>query len=108
VHDDFLSNVALLKKNYYLQPFKFTQLMKSRLPLIIAAAFILMAGVSSCNRDFICQCTIKYSGQPGLPDSLVKEYPIKDTKSKAKSVCEANSGTYENGGIKAEENCHLY
>jgi len=99
---------VLLKKNYYLQAFKYLYQMKSRLPLVIAAAFIILTGASSCTRDFICQCTIKYSGQPGLPDSMIKEYPVKDTKKKAASVCEANSGTYENGGITTVETCRLF
>jgi hypothetical protein len=82
--------------------------MKFRLPLLLVAAFVFIIGASSCTRDFICQCTIIYTGQPGLPDTLVREYPIKDKKKKAGSVCEANSGTYENGDIKTIEDCHLY
>ena len=99
---------VLLKKNYYLQPFKYHKLMKFRLLLILAGAFIVTAGFSSCTRDYICQCTIIYTGQPGLPDTVVREYPIKDKKNKAGSVCEANSGSWENGDIKTIEDCHLY
>lgn len=82
--------------------------MKLRFLPALAFAFLFVIAASSCTREYICQCTIKYSGQPGLPDSSVKEYPITDTKDKAKSTCEANSGTYVNGAITAEENCHLY
>jgi hypothetical protein len=82
--------------------------MKLRFPLFLATAFIITMGISSCTKDYICQCTIKYSGQPGLPDSVVKEYPIKDKKKDAKSVCEANSGTYRNGEILTQETCTLY
>lgn len=82
--------------------------MKSRLPLFLAAGLFLITVASSCTRDYICQCTIKYSGQPGLPDSLIREYPIKDTKKNAKSTCEGNSGTYDTEGIRAEEDCRLY
>ncbi|RYZ53966.1 MAG: hypothetical protein EOP49_06155 [Sphingobacteriales bacterium] len=82
--------------------------MKFRFPVILAAAFLLMNLLSSCTRDYICQCTIKYTGQPGLPDSVVREYPVTDTKKKAKSVCESNSGTYETNGITTTETCKLY
>ncbi len=82
--------------------------MKLRFSFLLVAAFVTTICFSSCTRDYICQCTIRYSGQPGLPDSSMKEYPVKDTKKKAKSVCESNSGTYETNGIKAEETCRLY
>jgi len=75
---------------------------------MLVASFLIMAGLSSCTRDYICQCTIKYTGQPGLPDSVVREYPIKDTKKKAKSVCEGNSATYTTGEITTTETCRLY
>ncbi len=81
--------------------------MKFRLPLLMAAAFLAI-GFSSCTRDFICQCTISYSGQPGLPDTTIREYPIKDTKKNAQSACEGNSSTYEIGDIKTVEDCSLY
>ena len=81
--------------------------MKLRFALIVFSV-LLTLGLTSCTREYICQCTIRYSGQPGLPDSTMREYPIKDTRKGAKSVCEGNSGTYETNGIKAEENCRLY
>lgn len=82
--------------------------MKFRFLLVLVSAFVIVAGMSSCVREYTCQCVIKYSGQPGLPDSTIHEYTVRDTKKKAKSVCEANSGTYENGSIKTVEDCHLY
>lgn len=82
--------------------------MKLRPSLLLAAAFVTLVGMSSCVREYTCQCAITYSGQPGLPDSSTKEYPIKDTKKKAKKICEDNSYTSEQGGIKTVENCHLY
>ena len=69
---------------------------------------ITVLGGTSCVRDYTCQCDIKYTGQPGLPDSLTKEYPIRDTKSKAKSLCEANSSSADANGIHTEEKCHLF
>ena len=63
---------------------------------------------SSCVHEYTCQCKIKYSGQPGLPDSLIREYPIRDKKDKAKSLCEQNSLTTDKNGIHTVETCHLY
>ena len=82
--------------------------MSLRTLLLLATAGITLLSTSSCVRDYTCQCQIVYSGQPGLPDTLVREYKVKDTKKKAKSVCEGNSTTSDNNGIHTEENCHLY
>ncbi len=82
--------------------------MKIRPTLLMAVAIILVTGFSSCVRDYTCTCTIKYSGQPGLPDSVVTDYPVRDTKKKAKSLCEGNSFTTDKNGIHTDENCHLY
>lgn len=82
--------------------------MKFRLSAALMMLVLVMIMVSSCTREYVCKCTISYSGQPGLPDTLVREYPVKDTKKKAKAVCEENSQDSEQGGIKSAENCHLY
>lgn len=82
--------------------------MKLRFSTILVVACLLTISFTSCTREYICQCTVKYSGEPGLPDSTVREYEIRDTKKNAKSACEANSGTYTTGNIKTEENCRLF
>lgn len=82
--------------------------MKFRLPVVLMMLVVVMVMFSSCTREYVCKCTISYSGQPGLPDTLVKEYPVTDTKKKAKAVCEENSQNSEQNGIKTVENCHLY
>ena len=82
--------------------------MKLRPGLLLAAAFGIMVCMSSCVREYVCQCEIVYSGAPGLPDTVLNEYRVSDTKKNAKSVCESNSGTYEVDGIKAVEKCALY
>jgi hypothetical protein len=74
--------------------------------LLGVAAFSLIC--SSCVREYTCQCHIKYSGKPGLPDSLVRDYVIRDKKDAAKSLCEQNSQHTESNGIKTDENCALY
>jgi len=81
--------------------------MQLRATLLLAAAGVTIM-FSSCVRDYTCQCQIVYTGQPGLPDSLIREYPIKDSKKKAKSLCEQNSTTSDNNGIHTEEDCHLF
>ncbi len=63
---------------------------------------------SSCTQEYSCRCTISYSGLPGLPDTLVKEYPVRDTKKKAKAVCEENSSQTVTDGITTTEKCLLY
>ena len=79
-----------------------------KIPLLLAAAFVILTGFSSCVREYTCQCTVTYTGQPGLPDSSLQEYPIKDTKKNAKSLCEANSYTSTESGITVTEKCELY
>lgn len=82
--------------------------MKFRLPVVLIMLVVGMVILSSCTREYVCKCTISYSGQPGLPDTLVREYHVTDTKKKAKAVCEENSDNSEENGIKTVENCHLY
>lgn len=82
--------------------------MKLRPGLVVAAAFFTIACMSSYIRSYTCECEITYSGQPGLPDTITREYSVKDTKKKAESVCKGNSSTSENNGIKTIEDCHLY
>lgn len=82
--------------------------MKFRTGTLLALAILISLGFSSCTREYICQCTITYSGQVGLPDTAVQEYAISNTKKKAKAKCEENSSTFERDGIKAVETCELY
>lgn len=82
--------------------------MKRRLSLIAVLAVFMVVALSSCTRDYICQCKVKYEGYPGLPDSSYIEYNIRDKKETAKSLCEGTSATYELNGIKTTETCFLY
>ena len=81
--------------------------MSLRTTLLLAVAGITLF-CTSCVREYTCQCQIVYTGQPGLPDTLVREYPIKDTKKNAESTCTSNSFTSENNGIHTEESCELF
>ncbi|MBC7554117.1 MAG: hypothetical protein H7257_09065 [Taibaiella sp.] len=82
--------------------------MKLRQSLLLALAFAGIITSNSCVKKYICHCDIKYSGAPGLPDSTTKEFDITDSKSNAKTKCEAESGTYTNNYIKTVETCYLY
>lgn len=83
--------------------------MKHRNTLLLTVLlFMVTVGMTSCVRDYICQCEIKYSGQPGLPDSSMRSYTVRDTKKNARSLCEQNSFTHEDGDIKSDEVCQLY
>ena len=79
-------------------------------PSLILLALVLAGSFSmtSCVKNYTCRCVIKYSGYPGLPDSTVNEYTISNTKSAAKSKCEKESGSYDNGPIHSDETCVLY
>ncbi|HMN32778.1 MAG: hypothetical protein IT215_01390 [Chitinophagaceae bacterium] len=80
--------------------------MKRFFPLIVIA-FILFA--SSCTSEYICQCVVKYSGNPpALPDSAVFEFAIKDKKKDAAKKCEENSTSITENDITMDEKCQLY
>jgi len=82
--------------------------MKAKLLYLVLISSILI-GLSSCTQEYICQCEVSYEGaQPGLPDSSIHQFLIRDTKEEAKSKCEANSFEYNNGGITTKEECQLY
>lgn len=68
----------------------------------------LTLSTSSCTREYTCQCTMTYSGQPGLPESTIHNYQIKDTKKNAKEMCENNSAVYQEGTITTREDCELW
>jgi hypothetical protein len=74
----------------------------------ILGAVALLFSASSCTREYTCQCFISYSGKPGLPDTILKEYPITDTKKNAEKLCKDHSGVYEHDGIKTVEDCRLW
>ncbi len=64
--------------------------------------------MSSCTKKYTCQCSIKYSGAPGLPDSTTNEYEIIDSKKNAEKLCKDESFEKEENGIKVVETCKLY
>lgn len=77
--------------------------------LFIVLIFLTTLTITSCTRVYICQCVVKYTGNPpGLPDTAVHEFNIRDTKKGAKSACEANSTTVTQDNITMTEKCQLY
>jgi hypothetical protein len=81
-----------------------------KMKLLAPAVFLFLAfSMSSCTQEYICQCVAKYSGVgPGLPDSAVHEFAIKNTKKVASTECEANSISITENGITLDEKCKLY
>lgn len=76
--------------------------------LFLATAMMALLSTTSCTKEYTCQCTITYSGVAGLPSPLVNEYPVRDTKKSAKSLCESKSASYQNGDVKTVETCQLF
>ncbi len=76
-------------------------------PVLLLAA-ICAVTVTSCTKKYTCQCAIKYSGTPGLPDSTTNEYRIYNTKSEAEKLCKEESYEKTQNGIKVTETCKLY
>jgi hypothetical protein len=70
---------------------------------------LFIAFTSSCTREYICQCKIKYTGiNPGLPDSSIIEFKIKNSHKEAKNQCAANSIVTTVDGVTLTEECELY
>ena len=84
--------------------------MKFRTTILLVLAIAMSALMTSCTKSYTCQCSIVYSGAPGLPDSTEQVYNITNTSSGAKSQCSANSATYTDAtsGITTVETCVLY
>lgn len=76
--------------------------------LLVALSAIVLLLATSCTREYVCQCQMTYTGQPGLPEGQVREYSITDTKKNAESACKESSRTYDNGGIHTVEDCDLF
>jgi hypothetical protein len=80
--------------------------MKKFVPFLLLISVLF---ISSCTQEYICQCSIKYTGNPpGLPDTSVVEFLIKDKKKEAAKKCEANSISLSQDGITMDEKCRLY
>ena len=75
---------------------------------ILIAIFGGLFFLTSCTKEYTCQCKMTYSGNPGLPDVTTREYKIKDTKKEADAKCTANSATYQKDGITTVEECKLW
>lgn len=76
--------------------------------VLLALSAIVMLFATSCTREYNCQCKFTYTGAPGLPEGVVKEYKIRDTKSAAQSACQGSSKEYDKDGIHTVEDCDLF
>ena len=96
----------MVKKLVLLHLTAYLIFMKKLLPVLIIPLLFLAA---SCTREYDCQCVIQYTGNPpGLPDSSIVEFKIRNKKKEAAKECEANSTTSTKDGITLIENCRLY
>ena len=85
---------------------EFLTSMKNILRIIAVLSTLLMG---SCPQEYTCQCVVKYTGTPpGITDSALHEFAIRDTKKEAKSKCEANSTTTSQDNVTMTEKCRLY
>lgn len=75
---------------------------------VLVAVFFGLFFLSSCTKEYTCECKMTYSGNPGLPNETVRDYKIRDTKKEAESKCAGNSATYEKDGITTVEDCKLW
>lgn len=84
--------------------------MRFRSSVLLILTIVGVLTMSSCVKNYTCQCVVKYSGAPGLPDSTYTEYKITNNKSGAESVCEEESFEHTDAttGIKVVETCKLY
>lgn len=82
--------------------------MKMRFGSILSLCLVMIIFMSSCAKEYICQCEIIYTGLAGLPDTVVNEYPVTDTEKNARADCQSHSTSSEKDGIKTTEKCDLY
>jgi len=84
--------------------------MKFRTTILLVLAVAAAISMTSCTKSYTCQCSIVYTGAPGLPDSSEQVYNITNTSSAAKSACSGNSFTHTDAttGIVTTETCILY
>jgi len=69
--------------------------------ITIAAALLLTLGLSSCKKDYTCQCTTSQTGM----SPIVTTSTIHGKHSDAKSACEGGSSTTTYGGITTTVAC---
>lgn len=79
--------------------------MKKTLSII---GLLLAITMTSCVRDYTCQCKITFSGKPGLPEPQIREYSVSNTLKEAKKECSDRSQIYIVDGVTTTEECELY
>jgi len=72
-------------------------------------AVIITFGIimSSCKKDYICKCTKTYTGTSTTVDTEYSQYTYKDTRSKAKSRCNANNDSGSDFFGNYSVNCEI-
>lgn len=76
--------------------------------IYIAVILLSVFSLTSCVKDYTCQCKITFTGKPGLPEPYIREYSLSNTIEEAKQECENRSRHYVEDGITTTEECELY
>lgn len=63
--------------------------MKTKMMLIAFGAFFFMAGMTSCTKQWNCECKTTVAGTTTTSSGLTEKL----SKSDAKTACEANNGS---------------
>ena len=61
--------------------------------LLVAALFIVGISMSSCNKDYKCQCSKTYTTGNGSSTTNYSNYTYNDNKVRANDRCKANEAT---------------
>lgn len=77
--------------------------------LIYIAVLLFGVGtMTSCVKEYTCQCKISFSGKPGLPEPYIREYSVTNTLKEAEQECANRSRSYVEDGVTTTEDCELY
>ncbi|HTN18604.1 MAG TPA: hypothetical protein VL092_13020 [Chitinophagaceae bacterium] len=67
--------------------------------LVLAVAALGLISLTSCKKDYTCECTVSGLGSTSTT--------IKDTKKKAKDACEKMSSSVSMGGTTITSSCAI-
>lgn len=77
--------------------------------VIYAILFLLIStALTSCVKEYTCQCEISFTGKPGLPEPYIRDYKMSNTFKEADQECTNRSRQYSDDGVITTERCELY
>jgi len=74
--------------------------------VLLVAAVACMA-MTSCKKNYTCECTTTYTGGGGSTTPFVGSTTINDTKSKAEDACNSMDQTSTAGSITSTTDCKI-